>query len=740
MEADGGIQVVGAVGEAAGEPEGQRVLDALADETAFTATGAEIGLAAPYVGAVRLSDCRHVVLALASEPVREEPLAETALLVAALVDMSPSGVEIDHARLFRDLTADPAPLCVRLGQALQRGAELLGMDAAVLLCVEAEEWHVESVCDPIGIVDVEALLASGGLASMTYRASGAVGIHDVGGSSFNALEGIGAFLGAPIVAGRQGLGVLAFLGTDAKAEAFSTTSRGLVETLARWAGVALGGQASARRLATQEATLACMVESSPHPVGLAEWVVAVGEPDDLEITTTNDAAARLLGAGPGDRLSQVLPPSVVRLWTGACRRALTEGSVQQFRAVVVPPGESEPRRLAVSLALVESPEACGPASHGAARITFLAEDVTARRHIRDHLHRREAQLRSLLERAPVMLFELDEAGRFTFCEGRALALSGIRPGDLIGASAFDRYRAFPDATQALGRVLAGEPTTWNMTLGRREFEIYAQPARTRDDDSAGARGVAVDVTERREAERIAAATLEEAVADSLHSADLVSLLSHGLRMPLATVLGYADLLVNDAETDTPEAGGAIVRAASEILETLDGFLDLTRLSALRTAAPTAIGTSGLRATIESAAAEGASGVPATLDVAALGARDRRPRARRRRRAARGGAGRGPSRRARDGRGQPPHDPTLQPRSRRPSRRRLHRHRVRPPRRGRARRRPLAGRRGLRRDRHPGPCGARRRAGASLWRWSLRVGAHSCGRMKRARWQAPEASR
>ena len=156
-----------------------------------------------------------------------------------------------------------------------------------------------------------------------------------------------------------------------------------------------------------------------------------------------------------------------------------------------------------------------------------------------------------------------------------------------------------------------------MTLGQREFEIYAQPARTRDDDCAGARGVAVDVTERREAERIAAATLEDAVADSRHSADLVSLLSHGLRMPLATVLGYADLLVNDAETDTPEAGGAIARAASEILETLDGFLDLTRLSALRTAAPTAIGTSGLRATIESAAAEGASGVPATLDVVSL---------------------------------------------------------------------------------------------------------------------------
>ena len=226
--------------------------------------------------------------------------------------------------------------------------------------------------------------------------------------------------------------MLAFLGTDARAEPFDASCRELVETLARWAGVALGGQGSARRLATQEATLACMVESNPHPAGLAEWVLAAGEPDDLEITTTNDAATRILGVGPGDRLSEALPPSAVRLWTGACRRALAKGTAQQFRAVVTPPGESEPRRLAVSLALVPPPEACDPSTQGPARITFLAEDVTARRHIREHLHRREAQLRCLLERAPVMLFEMDEAGRFTFAEGRALALSGLRPDELVG--------------------------------------------------------------------------------------------------------------------------------------------------------------------------------------------------------------------------------------------------------------------------------------------------------------------
>ena len=64
----------------------------------------------------------------------------------------------------------------------------------------------------LGIVDVDTLLGTGGLGSLTYRASGAVGVNDVSTAAFAAPGEAQAFLGSPIVAGRLGLGVLAFLG------------------------------------------------------------------------------------------------------------------------------------------------------------------------------------------------------------------------------------------------------------------------------------------------------------------------------------------------------------------------------------------------------------------------------------------------------------------------------------------------------------------------------------------------
>ncbi len=611
LELDGHVQAVASTGEPIAQDPMQVALAALVDDGELAIAGEAIGVDAPLVEAVWLGDERHALLALCDEPIGDWHLAEAGSLVSALIYAEYKGVELDHARFLRALTADPAPLSERLQNALTRACGLLGMDAAVFLCVKSEEWNLEASHDPRGIVDQARLLASGALASVTYRANGAVGIHDVATSAFAAPGEVGAFLGAPIVSDGHGMGVLAFLSQDARQGAFGAEARELVQMLTRWAGAALGGRASAQRLAEQEATLARLFYASPYPVGVAEWRTVAGELDDLELVEANEPAVRMLGVGAGDTFSEVMPPADVRLWTGACRRATIDEGVQRFRADLVPPGESEPRRYMVSLSLVTAPTPERPG-----RITFLAEDVTTRRHIRDHLHDRDAQLRAVLEHAPVTLFELDEAGRFTFCSGRGLALSGLREEDLMGVSAVDRYKDHPEAIHGLHRVLSGHSSVWNLRMGSREFEIHAEPSRDREDAPSGARGVAVDVTQRRQAERIEARAREDAAEDARHSADIVSLLSHGLRVPLATVLGYADLLEEEAG-ETAEAAGAITRAAQEILDTLDGFLDLTQLSALRTLAARPTSTTSLQATVQRAVAEGASGVPVAVDVVPL---------------------------------------------------------------------------------------------------------------------------
>lgn len=563
---------------------------------------------AAWVGAAPFGSTGHVLLAFSDFPLDEGALGDATELVRALVHEQSPEIALDPVRFVGDLASDSSPLPELLDTALQRALRVLDLDAAVLLCVEAEAWDVEAICDPADILDLDALLETDGLATMTYRSSGAVGLHDVAGSSFAEARGVGAYLGAPIVSGRNGLGVLAFVARDPRDEPFAAEYRDLVQMLARWAGIALGAQVARRKLRASEASLQRIVDGTPHPVALAEWIVAAGLPDDLVVTSANDPAAHLLGVGDGDRLSEVLPPATLRLWTAACRRALVEGTPQPFRTEVVPPGAAEPRQLAVTLGLVSEPEGDRPA-----RVTFLAEDITSRHHLRTRVHEREAQLRALLEATPVILFELDEAGVFTFAEGRGLALSGLRSGDLVGQSVYERYRFRPSMTQSVGRVLAGEPASWSLKFGPREFDVMALPAYDRDGHIAGARGVAMDVTERNAARQSADAAQAEASEDARHSADLMALLSHGLRVPLATILGFADLLEAEADHEASEAGGAISRAAGEVLETLDGFLDLSQLSALRTTKPSPIGAAGLRAALHTALAEGSAGTPATLD-------------------------------------------------------------------------------------------------------------------------------
>lgn len=598
---DGGVVVVATHGEVGDD-------DALTAALAALPSSAEPGAGdAPWVGATPLGETGHVLLSFSDLPLDAFALTDASELICVL--LNEHDAPLDPVRFVGDLASNAAPVDELLAMALQRAADLMGMEAAVLLCVEAEAWDVEALYDPQDTLDVLSLLATDGLATLTYRASGAVGLHDVRESPYAEATGVGAYLGAPIVSGRHGLGVLAFLSSAPREQPFAEKWRELVTMLARWAGVALGAQVSARRLAASEATLARMMEGSPHPIGLAEWVVAVGSPDDLLILDANTPAARILGVGAGDRLSDALPPAALRLWTAACRRALKDGALQPFRADVIAPGESESRRLAVTLGLVAEPDGEQPA-----RVTFLAEDVTGRRHLRRRLFDREAQLLALLEAAPLILFELDESGRFTFAEGRALALSGVHSSDLVGESVYDRYRLSPATTHAVGRVLAGEPTSWSLTLGRREFEVTAAPAYGRDGRILGARGVAVDVTERNAARHSAESALAEASQDARHSADLMALLSHGLRDPLATILGFSDLLEEEEAGETQTAGSAISRAAAELLETLDGFLDLSQLSALRTAAPTPVGPPGLLAALQTALSEGTTDTAASLDL------------------------------------------------------------------------------------------------------------------------------
>ncbi|MEI2782839.1 MAG: hypothetical protein V9H25_16945 [Candidatus Competibacter sp.] len=87
----------------------------------------------------------------------------------------------------------------------------------------------------------------------------------------------------------------------------------------------------------------------------------------------------------------------------------------------------------------------------------------------------EARFRSVIGNAPVVLFQLDEHGIFTFSEGKGLAGIGLAPGEAVGQSVFELYRDYPEICDYARRAIGGEASQFTAQIGKTFFDIYFNP-------------------------------------------------------------------------------------------------------------------------------------------------------------------------------------------------------------------------------------------------------------------------
>jgi len=110
-------------------------------------------------------------------------------------------------------------------------------------------------------------------------------------------------------------------------------------------------------------------------------------------------------------------------------------------------------------------------------------------------------LRSVLDRAPIILFAVDRDGMFTLFEGRGMAVLGLQPSEVLGRSIFELYAAYPAIADNVRRVLAGESFATDLVMQRGTWwEVHYSPSRNEHDEIIGLVGVATDITRRKRAE------------------------------------------------------------------------------------------------------------------------------------------------------------------------------------------------------------------------------------------------
>ena len=113
----------------------------------------------------------------------------------------------------------------------------------------------------------------------------------------------------------------------------------------------------------------------------------------------------------------------------------------------------------------------------------------------------EERYRNVVSNTPVVSFVLDSDGVFTLSEGKGLQKLGLEPGQVVGLSAFEVYKDYPEITASISRALQGEYIHEELKIQDIFFDIMYTPIKNQHGKGYEIIGLAIDTTDRVEAEK-----------------------------------------------------------------------------------------------------------------------------------------------------------------------------------------------------------------------------------------------
>ncbi|MGH6989070.1 MAG: ATP-binding protein [Stellaceae bacterium] len=230
------------------------------------------------------------------------------------------------------------------------------------------------------------------------------------------------------------------------------------------------------------------------------------------------------------------------------------------------------------------------------RATTLEEKIQSdeRRH-RDELQMSHELLLRVIDAMPVMVSATDRDGRFIFVNSSFAQRFGSAPAAMIGRSPVAlRDDAETRGVMARqGEIIAGvrAPGPWE-----EEIALPDNPSRVilnnlallHDANGAPSMVVsaALDITDRKEAERALITAKEEAELASRSKTEFLANMSHELRTPLNAIIGFSQLMVDGVMGPLGNAryqsyARDICASGQHLLNIIGDILDISKLEAGR---------------------------------------------------------------------------------------------------------------------------------------------------------------
>jgi PAS domain S-box-containing protein len=298
-----------------------------------------------------------------------------------------------------------------------------------------------------------------------------------------------------------------------------------------------------------------------------------------------DLGERVLGA-----VGDTLPEEVRRQIEPRVAEVLRSGRAESNVEVVVPPAPGRPsRQLQMGFF---------PLGGHVEGIGVAAIDVTARNRLEARLRRSEARLRMIVDSVPQQAWMTDENGEVQWYNRRWYEFTGGTPEGMKGSGWREVHH--PEhlegvAARFRAAVEAGE--AWEDTFPLRGadgqyrwFLSRALPLREPPDEEfpegrlVGWFGTNTDITEMRAAEEALAAAKAAAEDANMAKSQFIANMSHELRTPLSAVIGYSEMLEEEAEDlEGAEAFredlAKINSNARHLLSLINDVLDLSKIEA-----------------------------------------------------------------------------------------------------------------------------------------------------------------
>ena len=265
----------------------------------------------------------------------------------------------------------------------------------------------------------------------------------------------------------------------------------------------------------------------------------------------NPAAERMFGWAATDIVDEPLPMIPV-----SNREAFEANFARVLAGEEITGLEIAPQRRDSALVTVSLSAAPIRDENGAVTsIIAMYEDISHRKRAEEEQRQSEERLKTVIRGAPVALFVVDADARFTIVDGCAVPKLGLTPAEFVGSTVLQVAKGSPAIAEGARLVLAGAEIVRASVQNGRDVETRWSPLRAPSGASAGAIGIAMDITERRSAERRLEILAEVSLTIAKSGRDVPAMIV-GVRTALSSRMGAtcAFRLLADPPWSEPDAG------------------------------------------------------------------------------------------------------------------------------------------------------------------------------------------